>query len=98
MSLRGQKVEENARPMMTFRCPKELRRYIDETAATFGRDKTEVITDALELDRDLAFKLKPEEGALMAFAKSEGLNVDDDLAEILARLVRVGLMGRKTKR
>lgn len=91
MTLRGKKDASRAKPQLSFRCPPDLRRYIDDTARETGRDKTEIITDALELDRDLAVKLKPHEGNIDAYARSEGLDMDRDLAEILARLVRRGL-------
>jgi predicted transcriptional regulator len=91
VSLRGQKDDESAKPTVSFRCPPELRRYIEETAAAYRRDKTEVITDAIALDRDLATKLKPDAAKLEAFATSQSLKMDDDLAEVLARLVRQGL-------
>lgn len=93
MSLRGKKYD-GTRPMISFRCPSPLRHYIDETSESTGRDKTEIITEALELDRDLALKLRLDSERLAAMASSEGLNIDRDLAEVLARLVRAGLEAR----
>lgn len=95
VSLRGKKAEEERSPMMSFRCPPEFRRYIDETAKRYEKDKTEVLTDALALDRDLAERLKDERSRLETFAKNEGLRMDADLPEILARLVLDGLAKRR---
>lgn len=93
VTLRGKKTPEKAKSMVTFRCPPELRRYIDETAPATNRDKTEIITDALELDRDLAVELRPDYPALQRFAEERGLDLDADLAKVLAQLVRAGLGG-----
>lgn len=91
VTLRGKKAKAAALPTTSFRCPPDLRHYIEDTAATTGRDQTEVITDALALDRDLAQKLKAEQKRLEAYAAANGLHMDHDLAEVLARLVRAGL-------
>ena len=97
VTLRGKK-PGGSKPQVSFRCPPDLQRYIEDTSRETGRSQTEIITDALELDRDLAVKLRPYAGNLDAAARAEGLVIDRDLAEVLARLVRAALdsgRGRK---
>jgi predicted transcriptional regulator len=91
VTLRGKKVDEGALPTVSFRCPPDLRRYINDTAKSTRRDKTEIITDALALDRDLAVSLKPSLSRIEAFADGLGLDMDKGLAEVLSRLILAGL-------
>lgn len=94
MTLRGKKAGgDNAKLAISFRCPPDLWRYIEETAKETGREKTEIIIDAIGLDRDLAVKLGAHADQLAAAAATQGLSLDRDLAEVLARLVRTGLLG-----
>lgn len=98
VTLRGKKTAEGASPTMSFRCPPDLRRYVKDTAKNTGRDQTEIITDALSLDRDLAMRLKPDQDRLEAFAAANDLDMDQGLAEVLARLVRLGLDSLRVKK
>lgn len=93
VSLRGGREPKasSAKPMVSFRCPPELRDYLKEVARQPGRDQTEVIASALELDRDLGRLLKGDSARLEAFAADHGLRLGPDLPEVLARLVRRGL-------
>lgn len=87
----GETTESASTIPITFRCPPELKRYIAEAAAEPGRTKTEVITGALELDRDLAQELRGERELLGEFAKAHSLSMKEELAVVLARLVKRGL-------
>lgn len=91
LSLRGGRKPPNPKPMVSFRCPPELIEYVRQVAKNPNRDQTEVITSAIALDRDLAEKLLGEKSRLLAFAEAHGLDMHEDLAEILAQLVQLGL-------
>ncbi len=91
VSLRGAGDRDGPRVLTTFRCPRDLKQYISDAAAAPHRDKTEVITSALELDRDLAKELRAEESRLAEFAAAHDLKMSKDLAEVLALLVKLGL-------
>lgn len=93
MSLRaaGISTEDENRVPVNFRCPPELKKYIDDASDAPGRSKTEVITSALELDRGLETELRADEERIAAFAGASDLRTNKDLPVILARLVRRGL-------
>jgi hypothetical protein len=95
VTLRGPKVEEEDVPkpkLVAFRCPPDLQDYLRTTAASVeGQDQTGVIIDALRLDKDLGLKLNDDRSRLDTYAKSLGLSMYRDLAEIISRLVRKGL-------
>lgn len=97
MGLRGSK-DDSGRQTVSFRLPPELRDYIQHMATEEGRDKTEVICGALELDRDVQDKLQAESARLRAYAEDQGLKMSRDLAEVLARLVRRGLDSHESER
>lgn len=102
MSIRDPKGMEDNRKMTSFRLPPELKAYVEEAAETQQRDKTEIMCGALELDRDLGKKLGDVRSRLRVFAEEMGLSMQNDVAEVLSRLVRVGLdaheAAKKTKR
>lgn len=81
---------------MAVRVPHDLYEYVRRTAVSPGR-RGEVVRDAITLDRDLAAKIGPDEEAMEAFAKSQSLNMDEDLAEVMARLMRLGIAVFKLK-
>jgi predicted transcriptional regulator len=92
VSLRGPKESEDGpKAVVSFRCSRSLSSYIDEAARAPGRARSEVIISAIELDRDLAQKLRGEVQRIENFASHGDLRMHTDLAEILARLVRRGL-------
>lgn len=97
LSLRGPKKEsgevEDTRKVVSFRADAALRAYIAETAKETDTDASEVCLAALKLDRDLAKEMEGERVRMQAFAESQGLRMHEDLAVILARLLRRGLDG-----
>lgn len=95
VTLRGKRTDSSgAKQVVSFRCPADLWRYVEEAAQATGRDKTEIIIDAIALDRDLAVKLRAHAAQLEAVADEGEMSLDRDLAEVLARLVRAGLLAR----
>ncbi len=90
VSLRRRKPKK-VRPIVGFRCPPDIKEYLDVESGKPNRDQTEVIISALELDRDLDLKLRPNIEHIEAYAASNSLDMDEQLAEILVRLIRGGL-------
>ncbi len=88
LSLRSGRKPKDEKQNVGFRCPPELLVYIDHEAKKPGRDKTEVIISALELDRDLDQQLNKYVKRLKAFAEANSLDLNENLAEVLAMLVR----------
>ncbi len=91
LSLRGGREPDEPKGVVTFRFQPELIAYVERVAKEPNRNKTEVVASAIELDRDLDEKLSPDRARLLAFAESQGLSMAEDLAEVLARAVRLGL-------
>lgn len=91
MSIRDPKGLDDTRQMTSFRLPPELRAYVAEAAEAQQRDKTEIMCGALELDRDIGKKLGDVRTQLRVFAEEQGLSMQTDVAEVLAKLVRLGL-------
>jgi hypothetical protein len=105
VSLRGPKKGVPKDPevkVVTFRCPPEILGYILETVqkgeealkakeADEALTQTDVILDAIKLDRDLSKELGELQDRLSAFAEANELNPYRDLPKVLARLVRAGL-------
>ena len=99
MSLRERPPPEpKAGPMFNFRCPPAIREYLREAASAPGRNQTEVVVSALELDRDLAQLLAPDVARIHAYAEEQGLQVGPDLPRVLAQLVRAGLDAHAQKK
>ena len=96
LSLRGPKKKEtkeaeDTRKVVSFRADAALRAYITETAKETDTDASEVCLAAVKLDRDLAKEMESERVRMQAFAESQGLRMHEDLAIIIARLLRRGL-------
>jgi hypothetical protein len=95
MSLRGPKAEPPKEPKGTrsfgFRCPPHIREYLDRAHKDEGRDRTEIILFALELDRDLGQFLSDILPRIASMATKMQLDPRRDLAKVLAVLVRFGL-------
>lgn len=100
VSLRGRRdggAPEFLRPV-NFRTTDELHRYIKEEAVQTHRKEQAVINDALRMDRDLGKLLEPEVERLEAFAASQRLTLERDLAEVFSRLILLGLDAAEPKR
>lgn len=80
-----------ARPMVSFRCPEELRDYIKEAARSSGRDQTQVLVQALEVDRELEQGLREEARRLNLYAATNDLSLRTELGKVLVALVKQGL-------
>lgn len=82
---------EGTKPF-SFRCPTELKEYLEEASSWDPkRTKTEVLTSALELDRDLNRDLRSDQTRIAAYAAANGLRMSRDLGVLLAKLVKEGL-------
>lgn len=90
MSLRDGGKPPEVKPV-SFRCPSEIRSYLEWAARARGVDQTQVIIDSIALDRDLEGKLLDLKPRLKAFAEATGLDLRENLAIVLANLVCVGL-------
>lgn len=97
MSLQSARNRKSRVPV-TFRCPPEVLHYIIEAAKAPKRNKTEVITSAIELDRDLAKNLRAEEALLDEYATENGLRPGLDTAEVIASLVKIGIEAYRQKK
>jgi hypothetical protein len=100
VSLRGRSGTESLdlERMVSFRCPENVREYIKEESHRSMRKEARVIVQALELDRDLGKLLVPEVERLEAFAASQSLTLDRNLAAVLAALVTAGLNASEAKK
>jgi predicted DNA-binding protein len=87
MGLRGPKVVER-KTLVTFRCPESMKRYLEESSEQTGRDQTEIILGALALDRALESELAPDAQALRMFAAERGLDLSNDLHQVIALAVK----------
>lgn len=78
-----------------FRVSESIDRYL-KTAAKSRADggQTEVLEESIALNRDLSERLGPSWTRIQTFAREVGLDLShtlDDLPEVLARLVELGL-------
>lgn len=90
----GQGDDKENTEMVSFRCPDSLRAYVRDVAKQRRRKITEVHVDALRLSRDLAKRLEADMPRIRMVAAEEGLDVERDIAEVLALLVERGLKVR----
>ena len=93
MGLRGRKPSEPAGPtkMKNFRLPLYIEEHLKAASQSSRRTETEIVLQAIELDRDLDQMLVSESARIHAVAHRLGLDPDRDLAKVLAGLVRYGL-------
>lgn len=103
MSLRGlgRKPRDQASTEIAtffFKGPKSLKDYVVGEAHGQGVDQAEFMIDAIQLDRDLAVKLEPDGERLASYAASAGLSLDNDLAEVISRLTKLGLDAAEMKK
>lgn len=89
MSLREPKPLDPTKPKL-FRIPESLQKYLKESAVG-SRTQTDVVLEAVALDRDLGRLLAPHRARLAVFAQSMGLDLDHGLARVVAELVVRGL-------
>lgn len=93
MSIRGPK-RAVSRPakLKNFRCPDDVDAYLKSASAQLGRDQTDLIVGAIELDRDLSVELGSDGlERLRAFAEALGVSIDDQPAKAIALAVRKAL-------
>jgi hypothetical protein len=74
-----------------FRGPKTLKDYVVLEAHGRETEQGKVILAAIALERDLGDRLASLSDRIEAFAAERNLSLEQDLPEILARLVRRGL-------
>lgn len=96
LTLREPKAADPTKPKI-FRLPESFRRYL-KGAAVKPRTETDVVLDALALDRDLGVLLQPYRARLKAFAEGLGLDLDRHLPKVLAELIVLGLEGAEKER
>lgn len=75
-----------------FRLPAEAVAYYESEALTSARSKVDVLVDALFFDREMNRRLSAIKPRLEAVAARMGLDLDHNLAEVLAKLVEKGLL------
>lgn len=83
--------------MRSFRLPSEAISYYEGEAKATGRGKVDVVVEALYLDRDIGRRLAGQRVRLEQMANAMGLDLSHDLAEVLAKLVEMGLDAAEAK-
>lgn len=90
MGFRGPKTE-GKKETVSFRCPPELLQYIQRVIEEEKREQTEILVAALRLDRDLQVKLRDVYPRIQAYAAGRNLSLQDELSEVFAQLIRIGI-------
>lgn len=93
---RGTGVHDH-RKMVSFRLPPDAIAYYSGEAKANNRGQVDIVLEAIYLDRDLGRLLAEMRPSLERAATAMGLNLDYDLAEVLARLVRTALESQGAK-
>ena len=77
--------------MVSFRLPQDAVDYYSAEARANNMGKVDIVLEAIYLDRDLGRRLSALRARLGRAANGMGLNLDRDLADVLANLVEVAL-------
>lgn len=98
MSLREPETEmPEPRKSASLRMRQSLYDYVEATAKRQHRGKTDVIEDAIRMDRDIAVALGKHRGRLRAYAKAHDLDMDRRLVDLIVALVVEGLDAAERK-
>lgn len=83
--------EASGKRITSFKLSGKARDYIKNVAAQRLTSMTQVVEEAIALERDMATALEPKLGALRGFAEHQHLDMSTNLAGVLVALVEEGL-------
>lgn len=98
MTFRPPEDPKEARKQFNLRLPLSLLAYMAETAKARAITQTDILEEALRLDRDLSNRLADVWPEVREFAFDERLDLDRQLTEVLGRLIELGLKQRPNAR
>lgn len=81
----------DSKRMVSFRFPEDAIAYYSSEAKANNLAQVDVVLEAIYLDRDLGRLLSEMRPTLEMAAAGMGLNLDYDLAQVLAQLVEIAL-------